>query len=160
MPRIGGLNLVALIAAILVFYGIGFVFFGLIYEREWLLEILSSLDYDGKSRNIEQLSNELLQSEWKKAFPDANAAMGLGLGFLNAVISVIGLALVLKHLTSDAPGLFAALGWTVVIVFGFVISTLAYDHIYAMASMPLFWMNFWYLICAYGAAALILTVID
>ena len=160
MPRIAGVNIVGVLVASFVFYFVGFIFFGVVYERAWLLEILSPLSYEGKTMQIDQSSTELLRAEMKKAFPDANQALSLGLGYLNALGTCIILAFVLRQLTSEAPGFLANLAWTLAIVAGFVVTSVAYDHIYAMQSMALFWMNFWHLVCAYAAAAMVLTVIE
>lgn len=160
MPRVAGVNIVGVLVASLVFYFVGFVFFGLLFDRDWLLEILTAQDYAGKSAHLNELSTELLQEQFKQAFPGADGGLGMAIGYVNALVTVIVLAVVLRQLTAEAPGLLSSLAWTAAIVLGFAITTLAYDHIYAMASMSLFWMNFWHLVCAYAAAAIVLTFMD
>ena len=160
MPRIEGVNVVGVLVACIVFYFMGFLFYGVLFNRVWLLETLSVLDYANKAINIDQLSTELLRGEMKKAYPEANGALGMVIGFVNAMISVTALAVVIRFLTAEAPGLAVSLLWTAIVVVGFVLTSVAYDHIYAMKSMTLFWVDVGHLICAYVAAAIVLTILD
>ena len=141
MPQIAGYNVVGLLAATIAFYFVGFLIFGVVFQREWTLTILSQMDYADKAINISQLSKELLMQEWAKAFPNANSVFSLATGFVSAAVTVTILAIVLRHLTAEAPGLMATWAWTLAIILGFVLATLANGPIYANSPLNLFMMD-------------------
>ena len=159
MPRLAGVNLVGVLVATLAFYFVGFIFYGVIFQRDWTLETLifqGVLEADKAS----ELSDALLFDIWTRHFPDASPALSMGLGFVNALVTVGFLAFILRHLTSEAPGLTAYAFSACAICIGFVVTTLAYGPIYAGAPMKLMLIDSAHLLCAYLSASIVLFLID
>ena len=159
MPRIAGLNVVGIIAATLVFYFVGFIFYGVLFTREWSVEVLASVGAEDM-RTLSQMTTERLTATWNETFPNSNPGTSMGVGFINALGTVVVLAFILRQLTSAAPSLGAYLMYALLICTGFVLTTLAYDHIYAMAPMKLLMIDTLHLYTAYAAAAITLSFLD
>ncbi len=161
MPRIAGINLVGVLVATLIFYFIGFLFYGVIFQRDWTVEILTMRDPQSAA-TIAQMSQERLVEHWNKIFPgaSANAGLSMGLGFLNALVTVSFLAIILRQLSAVAPERMPQLLHTLAIVVGFVVTSLAYDQIYALAPVKLLIIDAGHLTCAYLAAAFTLSFFD
>lgn len=159
MPRIGGINVVGVLLATIAFYIVGFVFYGLLFSADWTAHTLAAAGV-AELDSIRQMSPERLQTAWAEAFPSSNQGVSLGLGFVNATVTTITLAIVLRFLTSDAPSLFANIGFAFLIAIGFGVTTLCYDVIYASAPMPIFWIDTLHLIIAYMVASIVLFFLD
>ena len=160
MPRFYGINLVGVLVAALAFYTVGFLFYGVVFSREWLLTILQNLDYDGKAINLDQLSTALLQKEWQKAFPGQKLGASIALGIANAFVTTSILAIVLRQLTAHAPGLLASIAWALGLWLGFAVTSVAYDPIYALEPPILFMIDIGHMAIAYVAAAAVLYYFD
>lgn len=159
MPRFAGVNIVGVLVATCAFYFIGFLFYGVLFQTDWTLETLvylGAVDADKAG----QLSDQLLMEVWTRHFPESNPALSMGLGFLNALITVSLLAFILRHLTSEAPGLAAYALSAILICAGFVITTLAYGPIYTHAPIKLMLIDSAHLMCAYVSASVVLFLMD
>lgn len=161
MPRIAGINLVGVLVATLIFYFIGFLFYGVIFQRDWTVEILSMRDPQNAG-DIAQMTYERLQAHWEKVFPGSaeNVGLSMGIGFLNSLVTVSFLAIILRQLSAVAPERLPQLLHTLAIVVGFVITSLAYDQIYALAPVKLLMIDAAHLTVAYLAATFTLSFFD
>ncbi len=158
MPRIGGINIVGVLVATLAFYFVGFIFYGVIFTEEWsftLLEARSELELD----TIRQMSDERFQAAWAEHI-GGSAGLSMGLGFVNALVTVVFLAIILRQLTAAAPSLVANVGYALLLWAGFAATTLAYNHIYANAPMAFFRIDMLHLFVAYAVGGAVLSFFD
>ena len=155
MPRVGGINVAGVLLASLAFYFVGFVVYGLVFERDWISETLVQHGFD--ARVVAEMTPERLDAAWLKTFPDNNAGVSMGVGFLNALASVTVLAVVLRLLTANSPGLAANILYAMLLCAGFAFTTLAYGPIYAGGSMRLLMIDSIHLFAAYAVAGAVLS---
>ncbi|MEL6258623.1 MAG: DUF1761 domain-containing protein [Pseudomonadota bacterium] len=152
MTRIAGLSLIGVILATIVFFFMGYLWFGAVFTDVWSIEIL-------RLRGIVEpgasLSSDQLRATFIEAFPDLNPALGLGLGFVNALLTTTVLAIVLRIMKAD--GLLSHIGYGLLAWLGFAVTSFAYDPIYGLESMTLFWLDVTHGAAAYSAAAAVLS---
>lgn len=159
MPRIGGINVVGVALAAIAFYMIGYVFYGVLFTDEWIAQTLA-MSGVAELDSIRQMSPERIENAWKEAFPTSDMGTSIGLGFANAVFTVIVLAVVLRLLTSDGPSLIGHIGFAILLALGFSLTGVAADHIYAAKPMVLFWIDAGHTLVAYVVAAIVLSFFE
>jgi hypothetical protein len=159
MPRIGGINVVGVLLASLVFYAIGYLVYGVFFHQEWLHNTLA---YVGASDldTIRQMSDERLDRAVTSRFPDYNLMLTTGLGLANSIIMVTALAIVLRLLTAAAPSLLAYVGFAILMSIGFSCTSIAMDHIHAYKPLIIMWIDCGYNLFGFMIAAAILSVFD
>jgi hypothetical protein len=132
MPKLWGVNVLAVLLAAIAFYFVGFVFYGLVFQQLWTAEVgLTEAELAG-----------------------ANQGVSMGLGFVNALVTTFVLALVLQRMPGS--GLMAKLGVAVLLWLGFAATTLAYAPIYTLSSPVVFHIDLAHLLVAYCVATVVL----
>lgn len=105
MPKIFGLNAIALLAASVAFYFVGFLWYGVIFSEAWMTaEGLTAEDAEGQS------------------------PIWMAGGFLITILQAIGLGLVLKWRNTD--GLSAALTTSAMLWFFLALPFTSYAYMY------------------------------
>lgn len=131
MPKLFGVNLVAVLVAALVMFFIGFVVYGLVFQQVWLAELVTFRGLAAPEEAAGLSTAEL--SERLAAVVPANAAgASMAFGFLISLVTAFGLALAMRFFAPATIG--AALSRAVLLWFGFAATTLAYDPVYSSAS--------------------------
>jgi hypothetical protein len=134
MQKISKLNPLAVLAASIAFYFVGFVFYGLLFSEIWTAEVgLKEAQIAG-----------------------SNQAFSMGLGFVNALITCLFLAIVLRAIPGQ--GLLNRVGWAICLWAGFAVTTLAYGPVYTLSSPLVFAIDFAHLLIAYCVAAIVLNL--
>jgi hypothetical protein len=115
MPKLLGLNVVAVLAAAIAFYVLGYVWYAVLFESQWLTAIAMT----------------------KSQTEAAMSPMWMGVGALITIAQVVGIALVLKW--RNAATLVSAVGTSGVIwlVLGLPIVAYAYAYMPAHSEMLL-----------------------
>jgi hypothetical protein len=156
MPRVAGLNIVAVLAAAVAFYAVGMVIYGFVFMEAWGQQQLINHgvpEADATALRGTDLFNRLNQ------IPGAmSAGVAYGLGFLVSLVTTLGIAIVMK-LTRPAS-LGAALGTAFVLYLCFGGTTLAYNVLYSTESKVIFGIDLLHFFLAYHAAAAVLFLID
>lgn len=138
MPRIFGLNIIAVLAAGIVFWIIGSIWYTAIFGTTW----------------------QALQGWTPAEVEAATAAMPVTIG-LGAVVDIITagfLGFILRKV--GATGMVDAIKWALILCFGFVVMTLFYQPLYAKAPMQLFYIDAAYQVISFAAMAAVLTALD
>jgi len=138
MPRILGLNIIAVIVATLAFYIIGAIWYGALFADLW--------------------SGLWNFTEADRAAAEAAAGPSMALGFVITLTTVVFLGLALKAL--GATGLAGAIKWAVFLWAGFVLTSMAYDTAYAMQPVMLLVLDGAHTLVGFVAVAAILTAMD
>ncbi len=157
MPRIGGVNIVAALAGAVGLYFVGFLFYGVIFQEIWAQQTLENHGVvppgAGAGYTGQALTDALMR------IPGAlDMAPAMGLGFLNALITAFGVALVLRLVRPAS--LAAALRVTLVLWIGFAATTLAYNVIYSSESRIIFGIDLAHLLLGYMIAGTLIYTID
>ncbi|MEA1941562.1 MAG: DUF1761 domain-containing protein [Pseudomonadota bacterium] len=138
MPRILGLNIIAVIVATLAFYGLGAVWYGAIFSDLWT--------------GLWNFTDAQMTAA------EAAAGPAMALGFVNTLVTVVFLGLALKALNADKMS--SAIKWAVFLWAGFAVTTMMYDIAYAMQPVMLLVLDGAHLLIGFVLAAVLLTVMD
>lgn len=134
MQKSSGINVLAVLLAAIVFYFVGFVFYGLVFSELWMSASgLTEADFEG-----------------------TNQALNMGLGFGNALVTTLILSVVLKALPGQ--GLVNRIGWAALVWLGFAATTLAYGPIYSLSSPTIFHIDLAHLLVAYCLSTVVLSL--
>lgn len=109
MPKLFGLNLLALAAASLAFYLVGFLWYGVIFQQAWL--------------DAQGITKEMMEAA------DSSPVWMIG-GFVITVMQVIGIGLVLKW--KGAASLAEAVKTALIVWFFFALPFCHYGYLYSM----------------------------
>ncbi|CAN0420834.1 unnamed protein product, partial [Phaeothamnion confervicola] len=156
MPRIGGVNLVACIAGTVAFYAVGMVIYGFALMEVWANETLKN--HGLLALDAAPLTGEALYAQLGAIPGSMDAGMAYGLGFLLTLITVFGIAFVLK--LSKAPSLVSALGVALVLWVSFGAMTLSYNVLYSTESKIIYGIDLMHLFLGYLLAAAVIYLID
>ena len=135
MPRILGLNAVGVLVSAIVFFLIGFVFYGIIFQELWMGAMGIEPDPEVGVDTVE-----------------------LGKGFLISLTTAIFLGLALKKM--GASDLMSALKKSAFLWLGFAVTTLAYGLLYSGYPPILFVLDSAHLLTGFLAMAAIQTLMD
>jgi len=138
MPRIFGLNVIAVLVAAIAFYFIGFVFYGLLFAELWI--------------GLWDFSEAHLEAAESAAGP------AMAAGFVLTVIIAGFLGVALKALKAGSMG--SAIKWAVFLWAGFAVTTMAYDIVYALQPVLLLVLDSAHMLAGFVAMAVILTAMD
>jgi Protein of unknown function (DUF1761) len=138
MPRIFGLNIIAVLVAGIALWFIGALFYGVLFADLWM-----GLWGFGASDEARMESS-------------MGATMGAGFVLSLLVAGVLGFAL--KALKAD--GLVPAIKWSVFLWAGFVLTTMSYDIIYALQPLMLLVLDGAHMLTGFVVMAVLLTVLD
>lgn len=157
MPRIAGLNLVAVLAAAIAMYFVGFVIYGLVFQEVWSQQTLENhgILAPGEGANLtgQDLANAVM------GIPGAmEMAPAMSLGFVISLAAAIGIAVMLRM--TRPRSLAAALGTAAILWVGFAASTLAYNVVYSSESRIIFGIDLLHLFIGYLTGAAVIYIID
>ena len=138
MPRILGLNIIAVIVATLAFYMLGALWYGALFSDLWV--------------------GLWGFTEAQLAAAETSAGPAMALGFLITLATVVFIGLALKALRADGMG--PAIKWAVFLWAGFALTTMAYDIAYAMQPVLLLVLDGAHLLIGFVLTAILLTVMD
>ncbi|WP_417477901.1 DUF1761 domain-containing protein [Maricaulis sp.] len=138
MPRILGLNIIAVLASAIALYFVGFLFYGLFFTDLWV----GLHDF----------------SEAQMLAANENMAFGMLHGFILSLVTAIFIGLVLKRFGSD--GMMEAIKGAVLLWAGFALTTLAYGIVYAMQPFMLFVLDASHLLVGFVVVAIVQTALD
>lgn len=155
MPRVAGVNVVAWLVAAVVMFFVGFMIYGLLFQRVWQGELLAYLNLAETSEAGAAMDmNEAQQLISGGKDPTMNMVMG-------GVISLVtAFALALLMNMTRPKSLMGAMGVGLVAWFGFALTTLAYDPVYAFASTTIFGIDVAHTLVNYLVASAIIFLID
>ncbi len=138
MPRILGLNPLAVLVAGIALFFTGFIFYGVLFSDLWVgLWGMTEADLEA-----------------------AEAATGpaMAAGFVQSLVIAGVLGFALKAL--KAEGMVSAIKWSVFLWAGFVVTTMAYDTIYALQPIMLLVLDGAHTLTGYVVMSVILTAMD
>jgi hypothetical protein len=127
MPRVFGLNLVAVLVSGVSFWLLGYLFYGVLFMEPW-------------------------RAAWGISEADVaatadGAAIGMAIGFLLSIFTAFMIGFALKFLKAD--DMMSALKKAGFLWIGFALPTLAYDTIYAMQPLYLLAIDAGHLLVGY-----------
>jgi hypothetical protein len=155
--RVAGVNLVAVLAAAVAMYLVGFVFYGLLFQEIWSQQTLENhgLAAPGEGAN---LTGDALMAEMQRIPGAMEMGPAMGLGFIISLITALGLAMVLR--LAKPQSLMAALRIALIAWVGFAATTLAYNVVYSSESRIIFGIDLAHLLLGYLAGAAVIFVLD
>jgi Protein of unknown function (DUF1761) len=156
MPRVAGLNLVAVLVATVAFYLVGMVIYGFTLMEMWANETLKN--HGLLQPNSPALSGQELMAKLGEIPGSLSEGMAYGLGFLLTLVTTTGIALVLNMTRPASLG--AALGRAFVLWLCFGAMTLTYNVIYSSESTTIYMIDLMHLFLGYHLAAAVLFLMD
>lgn len=156
MPRVAGLNIVAVLVAAIAFYAVGMVVYGFTLSQVWSEEMLKNHGMLAPGQAAPQ--GEALMAEVMKIPGAMDAGMAYGIGFLMSLGTTIGIAAVMNW--RKPAGIGAALGTGLVLWIFFGVTGLAYNVVYGSESKVIFGIDLMHAFIAYHLAALVLFLMD
>lgn len=156
MPRVAGLNVVAVLAAAVAFYAVGMVVYGFTMSQVWGEEMLKNHGLLAPGQPAPQ--GEALMAELMKIPGAMDAGMAYSLGFLISLGTVIGIAAVMNWRKPASLGAALVMGFVLWIFFG--VTGLAYNVIYGSESTVIFGIDLMHSFVAYHLATLVLFLMD
>lgn len=133
MPRIFGLNIIAAVVATIALYLVGFVFYGVLFAEQWM----ALWDF----------------SEAHIAYAESVAGPAMGIGFLVSLATGVFIGLAVERFAG--PGIGGAVRLAVFLWAGFALTSLAYDHVYALQPVMLLVIDATHLLVGYIVAAVV-----
>ena len=134
MPKILGLNLVAVIAASVAFFLVGWVWYGMLFQDVWMA--------------AEGISADAAEAE---------SPLWMASGFLITVLQVIGIGLVLKW--KGAVGIGGAVTTAVALWFFLALPFTCYAYIYAAHNSTLLMIDASHLLVGWVISAIVLALL-
>lgn len=153
MPRIAGVNIVAVIAAALAIFFIGFIIYGIVLGEVWANENLSD-------HGVLAQYNALTDAQ--KADFKVPGALGMApamiLGFVISLVTALGMAIAQKIM--KPPTIAQALRNGFVLWFGFAATSLSYSVVYGGFSRVTLSIDLVHTLLDYLAASAVIFLID
>jgi hypothetical protein len=156
MPRVAGLNVVAVLVAALAFYAVGMIIYGFALTEVWTNETLKN--HGILAPDAAPLSGEALMAELGKIPGSMDPAMAYSLGFLLTLVTTIGIALLMKMTRPATLPAALARGFVLWLCFG--ATTLTYNVIYSAESTTIYMIDLMHLFLAYLLASAVLFLMD
>ena len=156
MPRIAGLNVVAVLVAALAYYVVGAVFYGFVFMETWGQEQLINHGADPAAAHA--LTGTALFDAVSAIPGTLDMGTAYGLGFVVSLVTTIGIALVLKM--AKPASIVAALGTAFVLWVCFAATGLAYNVLYSTESRTIFVIDLAHLLTAFLLSTAVLFLID
>ena len=138
MPRIFGLNIIAVLASTIALYFVGFLFYGVFFIDLWV--------------GLHDFTDAQMHAA------NENMAIGMTYGFFLSLITASFIGVALKRFGGD--GMMPAIKGAVLLWAGFAATTLAYDVVYAMQPVMLFVLDAAHLLVGFVIVAIVQTVLD
>ena len=156
MPRVAGLNAVAILAATLAFYVVGAMFYGFIFMETWSQEML--VNHGMEPAAAHALTGEALRTAGTSIPGSMDMATSYGIGFVVSLVTTIGIALVLKM--AKPASIMSALGTAFILWVCFAATGLAYNVLYSTESKTIFVIDLAHLLTAFLLSSAVLFLID
>lgn len=156
MPRIAGLNIVAVLAGAVAYYLVGMIIYGFTLTEVWGNEMLKN--HGLAAQDAAPLAGEALMAELNKIPNAMSEGMAYGLGFLVALVTTIGIAFVLNK--ARPASLVGALGVALLLWLCFAATGLAYNVLYSSESRVIFGIDLMHLAIAFLLSAGVMYLID
>ena len=138
MPRIFGVNIIAWLVSAVALYFVGFVFYGLLFSEAWV--------------SLWNFSPEQIEAA------EAAAGPSMALGFVISLATAFFIGLALKKF--GAEGLVPVTRKAVFLWAGFVVTTLAYDTVYALQPVMLLVIDSAHLLVGFIVVAVLHDLLD
>ena len=155
MPRVAGLNIVAVIVATLAFYAVGMVIYGFTLTEVWGQQML--INHGMAADQATALTGEPLMQAML-AIPGMDPMMAYSVGFLISLVTVIGIAIVMKM--ARPASLLAALGTAFVLWLCFAATGLTYNVVYSGESTVIYWIDLMHTLIAFLLSSAVLFLMD
>ena len=156
MPRVAGLNIVALLVATVAFYLVGMVIYGFALMEVWANESLKN--HGLLAPGSAPLTGDALYTALGAIPNSMGEGMAYGLGFVLTLVTTTGIALVLGMTRPASLG--AALGRAFILWLCFGATTLTYNVIYSSESTTIYLIDLMHLFIGYHLAAAVLYLMD
>jgi len=138
MPRIFGLNMIAVLVAAIALYFVGFIFYGLLFAEMWV--------------SLWNFSEEQI------AAMETNAGPSMAMGFVISLATAAFMGWAMKALKVE--GIVSAAKTGAMLWAGFALTTLAYDTVYAGQSTTLLLIDAFHLLVGFKVAAVVYVLMD
>ncbi|WP_417483190.1 DUF1761 domain-containing protein [Maricaulis sp.] len=138
MPRIFGLNIIAVLVSAIALFFVGFLFYGVLFTDLWV--------------GLHDFTDAQMLAA------DENMAAGMLHGFLLSLVTAIFIGLALERFGGD--GMMSAIKSAVLLWAGFAATTLAYGFVYAMQPFMLFVLDASHLLVGFIVVAIVQTALD
>jgi hypothetical protein len=155
MPRVAGVNVVAWLAAAVAMFLVGFMIYGLLFQQVWQGELLA---YRNLAESPEAGAAMDMEAAAQLMSGGKDPTLNMVMGGVISLVTAFGLALLIKMTRPGSLG--GALGVGLVAWFGFALTTLAYDPVYAFASTTIFGIDIGHTLVNYLLASAIIFLID
>ena len=136
MPKIFGLKLSGLVAASIAFFALGFVWYGIIFDKP----MMALMGYD------------------ENTVYHFTPAVGMALGFANVLVVSLGIGLILHRL--QVKGWKSALGYGLLLGIFFALTTSAYGWIYGTYPIRMAVIDGGYTLIGYSLVAVVWSFFD
>jgi hypothetical protein len=155
--RVAGVNLVAVLAAAVAMYFVGFIFYGLLFQEVWSQQTLENHGL-APAGGAASLTGDALMAEMQRIPGAMEMGPAMGLGFVISLITALGLAMVLR--LAKPQSLMSALRVGMIAWVGFAATTLAYNVVYSSESRIIFGIDLLHLFIAYLAGSAVIFLVD
>ena len=155
MPRIAGLNVVAVIVAAIAYYAVGMVIYGFTLTDVWGQQML--INHGMAPDQALALNGEPLMQALQ-AIPGMDPMMAYSVGFLISLVTVIGIAIVMKM--ARPASILAAMGTAFVLWVCFIATGLSYNVVYSSESITIYWIDLMHTLIAFLLSTAVLFLMD
>ena len=155
MPRVAGLNIVAVLVAAVAFYAVGMVIYGFALTEVWGQQML--INHGMAPDQALALSGEPLMQAML-AVPGMDPMLAYSVGFLISLITVIGIAIVTKM--AKPASLLAAMGTAFVLWLCFAATGLSYNVVYSSESTTIYLIDLMHTLIAFLLSSAVLFLMD
>ncbi|HEY7797656.1 MAG TPA: DUF1761 domain-containing protein [Hyphomonadaceae bacterium] len=155
MPRVAGLNIVAVLVAALAFYAVGMVIYGFTLTEVWGQQTL--INHGMAPDQALALTGEPLMQALQ-AIPGMDPMLAYSVGFLISLVTVIGIAVVMK--LAKPASILAAMGTAFVLWLCFAATGLSYNVVYSSESTTIFMIDLMHTLIAFLLSSAVLFVMD
>ncbi|HEX5006169.1 MAG TPA: DUF1761 domain-containing protein [Hyphomonadaceae bacterium] len=156
MPRVAGLNIVAVLVGAVAFYAVGMVIYGFTLTELWGNETLRN--HGLLAPGAAALTGEALFARLEEIPGAMDAGMAYGLGFLISLVTVIGIAFVMR--LAKPASLLAAMGTAFVLWLCFSATGLSYNVVYSSESTTIFMIDLMHTLIAFMLSSAVLFLMD
>jgi hypothetical protein len=156
MPRVAGLNVVAVIVAAIAFYVVGMVIYGFTLTDVWGNEMLKN--HGLVEAGAPALTGAELMAKLEEIPGAIDPGMAYGVGFIISLVTVIGVAVVLKM--AKPASVLAAMGTAFVVWLCFVATGLSYNVVYSSESTTIYMIDLMHTLIAFLLSAAVLFLMD
>jgi hypothetical protein len=157
MPRVAGLNIVAVLAGALAMWIVGALFYTVLFGQVWQQQTLENHGIVGAGQAA-ALAGDALMAELKKIPNQMPEGLAYGLGFLISLFVAVGLGLLMKMSKPSSTG--SAVGIAILAWLAFAAPTLTYNVVYSSESRVIFGIDLLHLFTGYLVAAVVIFLID